>query len=87
MFLPINSNKGLTFVNTASSLRRVGHHDENDVGLLRDFLAARAGLRARLHHVGRHGRHRMHEQLVAGLQQVSRHRRAHDAQADEAQLE
>ena len=66
---------------------RVGHHHEDDVGALaplRGRVAARVALSAIERR--RHLAVRVDEELVAGVDQVAGHRRAHDAEADEADL-
>ena len=67
-------------------VRRVRDHDDDDVGRLRDFRAARADLRAPLGERLGIGADRVHEERVARLLQVARHGRAHDSQTDEADL-
>jgi hypothetical protein len=65
---------------------RVGQHREDHVGAFGHALGAGA-LRGRaVGNLRMQLAARVHEQLVAGLDQVQRHRRTHDAQADEAQL-
>ncbi len=64
---------------------RVGHHGENDVGLLRHFGIAGARLRARVEQGLRHFAAGVDVQRMPARQQMARHGRAHDAQSDESQ--
>ncbi|SOZ36500.1 hypothetical protein CBM2605_A280091 [Cupriavidus neocaledonicus] len=67
-------------------VRRVRHHDDDDVGTLGDFLGAGTDGHACIDQRLRGRVDVMHEQRVAGGAQVARHRCAHDAQADEADV-
>ncbi|MNT61495.1 hypothetical protein D3C72_1991450 [compost metagenome] len=67
-------------------MRGVRHHDDDDVGTLGDFLGAGADGHACIDQRLRGRVDVMHEQRVAGGAQVARHRCAHDAQADEADV-
>ena len=64
---------------------RVRQHHEDDVSLLGHLT--RAGADGRAGQLGRHLAAGIDEQAVPSLEQVTRHRRTHDAQSDEAQLE
>jgi hypothetical protein len=67
-------------------MRRIGHHDEDDVGVLRHLGGTLAGLGAGGQQRLRHAAARLGKQFVAGGQQVAGHGRAHDAQPDESQF-
>ncbi|NYH19603.1 hypothetical protein GGD41_006831 [Paraburkholderia bryophila] len=66
-------------------VRRVRHHDDDDVGGLRDGGRIRDHAR-RFAQIVRHRIRAVHEQRVTALDKVARHVRAHDAEADKTDL-
>ncbi|MNX83035.1 hypothetical protein D3C86_1147850 [compost metagenome] len=67
-------------------VRGVRHHDDDDVRALGHFLGAGAHGHAGVHQRLRRRIDVVHEQRVPGGAQVARHRRAHDAEADKADV-
>jgi len=65
---------------------RVGHHQEHHLGLARHFFGVAAGHGRRSGHAGGNLAARVNEERMAGGRQMQRHRRAHDAQADESDV-
>src|SRR5437867_7267198 len=65
-------------------VRRVWHHRDLDVRLLRDLLAVRVCRAARVDKRLRNAGNAIEEHLMATLDQVGRHRRSHDPESDES---
>jgi hypothetical protein len=63
-------------------VRGIRHHGDNDVGALRNFLAALARLAACLRQIRGNGTHVVQINLVTAFDQIARHRGAHDTCAD-----
>ncbi|KAH2818510.1 hypothetical protein KXV85_003687, partial [Aspergillus fumigatus] len=64
-------------------MRRVRHHDDNDVGLLGDFPAGFAGDATAVDQLLRQRRDVVQEQLVLSRLEMASHRAPHGAEADE----
>jgi hypothetical protein len=62
----------------------IGHHQDNNVGLLCHRVARLAERRAILDQARRRGVSIMHKELMAALLQIGGHWRTHDTQTDES---
>ena len=65
-------------------VRRVGDHQENDLSIAGDLAAAAAGPAAGFEQGCRKLAVAVQADLVAGVDEVAGHGRAHDAEADES---
>ena len=68
-------------------MRRIRHHDDDGVGLLRDLLARFADDAARRDQFRRDRRDVVQENAMACGQKMAGHRPSHGAKADEADID